>query len=139
MLALHVAMPSSTRSVGSPPLELFAALLLTLAMALSPREAHAAAPVGFEVGAKVGYGTSPGGAAVNPLGLGLGGRVGITIAGLYAGLDVVDYLGSGDGNGGQYHAIQFGGELGYGFKIRSLTIRPQIGAGDVYLLDSWRG
>jgi hypothetical protein len=108
-------------------------------MALSPGEAHASGPVGFEVGAKVGYGTGFPEAAVNPLGIGLGGRVGITVFGFYVGLDAVDYLGSGDGNGGQYHALQSGGELGYGFKARSVTIRPQIGVGDIYLFGSAAG
>jgi hypothetical protein len=123
----------------SPLLRLSASLLLTFATATSSREAHALGPLGVEVGAKVGYGTSPGGAAVNPLGIGLGGRVGLTLAGLYAGLDVVDYLGSLDENGGQYHAIQLGGELGYGLKVRAVVIRPQIGVGDVYLSGSVAG
>jgi hypothetical protein len=115
------------------------ALLLLLAIVLPPWKASASGPVGFELGAKVGYGTSINGPAVSPLGIGFGGRAGITFFGVYLGLDVVDYLGTGDGNGGDYHAFQFGGELGYGFRIRAVTIRPQVGVGDVYLFGSVAG
>jgi hypothetical protein len=118
---------------------LLATIPLTCAVSLASREADAGGPLGAEVGAIVGYGTSPGGAAVNPLGVGFGGRAGITLFGLYAGLDVVDYAGSGDGNGGRYHAIQLGGELGYGFKVFPVTIRPQVGVGDLYLSGSVAG
>lgn len=118
---------------------LVATLFLISAVALSSGEALAAGPVGVELGAKVGYGTSPGGAAVNPLGIGFGGRAGITVYGVYAGFDLVDYVGSGDGNGGRYHAIQLGGELGYGFKVHSVTVRPQIGAGGISLSGSVAG
>jgi hypothetical protein len=121
------------------PLKLLAPILLSLAPALWCGESRARGHLGVEIGAEVGYGTSPGGTAVNPLGIGFGARAGITFYGLYVGVDAVDYLGSGDGNGGQYHALQFGGELGYGFKVRSLTIRPKIGAGEIYLLGSAAG
>src|SRR5208282_382729 len=104
--------PTSTR-------RLLGALLATLAIALSHRDARALGPVGIEMGAKVGYGTSPGGAGSNPLVIGLGGRAGITLFGIYLGGNIVDYLGSGDGSGGQWKALQCGGELGYGFKILS--------------------
>ncbi len=122
------------------PLKLVASVFLTVALTVAPSsQAHALGPVGIEVGAKVGYGASPGGGAVNPLGAGFGLRAGITFVGIYVGADVVDYLGSGDGNGGQYHAFQYGGELGYGFKVGSVTIRPQVGAGGVYLFGSLAG
>jgi hypothetical protein len=130
---------SPARNVRPSSLKLLAVLLTALATSLSPREAGAASHVGMELGAEVGYGASPNGAAVNPLGLGVGGRLGITVYGLYLGAEAINYFGSGDGNGGQYRAIQFGGQLGYGFKIRSLTIRPQVGGGDVYLTGSVAG
>jgi hypothetical protein len=126
-------------AVGSSFRRRLVGLLATIALALSSEEARALGPIGLEIGTKVGYGTSPGGAAVNPLGLGLGVRAGLTLSGLYVGLSAVDYLGSSDGNGGQYHAIQLGGELGLGFKIHGVTIRPQIGAGDVSLSGSLAG
>jgi len=123
----------------SPPLKLSTSLLATVAVALSSGDAFARGPVGVEVGAEAGYGTSPGGAAVNPLGLGVGGRAGLTLWGLYLGVEGVNYFGSPDGNGGQYHAVQFGGQLGYRIKISSVTIRPQVGVGDVYLFGSSAG
>jgi hypothetical protein len=118
--------------------KLVGALLVTLTIALSSKEAHALGPIGIEVGAQVGYGASPGGAAVNPLGVGLGGRAGITFFNIYAGGKIMDYIGSGDTVGGQYHAIQYGGEIGYGFSISVLTIRPQIGVGNISLSGSNR-
>ena len=116
--------------------KLLGALLVTLTIALSSKEAHALGPIGIEVGAQVGYGSSPGGAAVNPLGIGLGGRAGITFFNIYAGAKIMDYIGSGDTVGGQYHALQYGGEIGYGFSISVLTIRPQFGIGDISLSGS---
>jgi hypothetical protein len=113
--------------------KLAGALLVTLTIAFSSREAHALGPIGIEVGAQVGYGASPGGAPVNPLGVGLGGRAGITFFNIYAGAKIMDYIGSGDTFGGQYHALQYGGEIGYGFSISVLTIRPQIGVGNISL------
>jgi hypothetical protein len=121
-------------------LRLAGALLVTLAIALSSREARALGPIDIEVGAKVGYGTNPnagpGGVNPNPLGVGLGGRGGITFFGIYAGVNAVDYLGSGDNLGGIYHAVQVGGELGYTIKVSILTLRPQIGLGNITLSDS---
>ena len=121
-------------------LRLVAALLVTLTIALSTREARALGPVDIEVGAKVGYGTNPNpgpnGTNANPLGVGVGGRGGITLFGIYAGLNAVYYLGSGDAAGGTYHAVQVGGELGYTIKVSILTLRPQIGLGNITLSDS---
>jgi hypothetical protein len=107
-----------------------AALLLTLT---ATREAHAVGPVDLEIAAKVGYATAPNGGipgAPNPLGLGLGARGGVSIFGLYGGLNFVYYLGGSQDNL-SIHAIQFGGEVGYGIKISVVTIRPQLGFGDL--------
>jgi hypothetical protein len=112
------------------------ALLLALAIALSSKEARALGPVDIEAGAKVGAGTNPIGGPTNPLGVGIGGRAGIGIFGLYGGVNVVDYLGGGDGLGGTFHALQFGGELGYSIKLSILTLRPQIGLGNITFSDS---
>jgi hypothetical protein len=127
------------RPVRTPSFALVAPLLSLLTTTLASREAQARSPLGVEIGADVAYGTSPGGAAVNPLGIGFGGRAGITLSGLYVGADAVYYLGSGDGNGGEYRALQLGGELGYGIKVGNVTIRPRIGAGDLYLFGSLAG
>ena len=119
-------------------LKLIGALLVTLSIGLSSREAHALGPVGIEVGLRVGDGTNPSGnnSGVNPFGVGLGGRAGITLFNIYAGVDIMDYLGSGDTYGGIYHAMQYGGTVGYGIKISVLTIRPQIGLGNISLSGS---
>jgi len=123
-------------------LRLVGALVVALGIGLSSKDAHALGPIGIEVGAKVGYGTDPGGAnglngaSINPLGFGIGGRAGITLFGIYLGGSIVDYIGSGDTVGGQYHALEYGGEIGYGFKILFLTLRPQIGLGNITLSDS---
>jgi hypothetical protein len=104
-----------------------------LAVALAPKDAHALGPIGIEVGAKVG-GASDSGPL--PLGFGAGGRAGVTLFGLYGGLNAMYYLG-GTPSGpaaivGSTHATQVGGELGYGFKLLDLlTIRPQVGAGNI--------
>ncbi|MGO8998057.1 MAG: hypothetical protein ACLQVI_32460 [Polyangiaceae bacterium] len=119
-------------------LKLIGALLVTLTIALSSREAHALGPVGIEVGLRVGDGTNPSGnnSGVNPFGVGFGGRAGITLFNIYAGVDIMDYIGSGDGLGGTYHALQYGGTIGYGIGISVLTIRPQIGLGNISLSGS---
>jgi hypothetical protein len=93
-----------------------AALLVTLA----PRPAHALGPIDLEVAFKGGYGS-------NDLGAGLGGRAGISFFGIYAGANIVDYLGKSP----DPHQLQLGAELGFGFKISFVTIRPLLGLGDV--------
>jgi hypothetical protein len=120
--------PSSLVSV-------IASLAVILAITLPAKEAHALGPIDIEVGAKVGYGSNPG-QTNNPLGVGISARAGIGLFGLYGGLNLMDYIGSGDGLGGTVHALQFGGELGYSIKISILTIRPQIGLGNITLSDS---
>jgi hypothetical protein len=92
-----------------------AAALLTLATA---RPAHALGPVDLEIAGKLGYGS-------NHLDLGLGGRAGVSFLGFYGGLNIVDYLGQNSTS-----ALTWGGELGYGFKISFITIRPLVGFGD---------
>jgi hypothetical protein len=125
----------TTRRIGVLG-HLLSALVVLVAISLSSKEAHALGPVDIEIGAKVGYGASPGGASINPLGFGIGARGGVQIFGLYAGLNIVDYIGSGDNFGGTYHALQYGVEIGYGFKISILTLRPQIGLGNITFSDS---
>jgi hypothetical protein len=114
------------------------ASLLTL---FTSREAHAIGPLDIEIAAKVGYGTNPDGQlGFNQLGFGFGGRAGVSIFGLYAGVNLVDYLGGSETlcpSGAppppcpniSAHTLMYGGEFGYGFKISIVTIRPQIGVG----------
>jgi hypothetical protein len=115
-----------------------------LLAAVMTRDAHAVGPVDIEVAPKFGYGSSPGndGFGFDALGIGLGGRAGVSIFGIYGGLNIVDYLGGtqplfpcpapgevGCGGGASGHTLMYGGELGYGFKLRLVTIRPQFGVG----------
>jgi hypothetical protein len=98
--------------------------------------AHALGPLDLEIGLKAGVGTNPADApSPNPLGFGIGGRAGIAIVGLYAGLNTVYYLGGSTTIlGGKFstNAWLYGLEGGYGFKLLDglLTIRPQIGIGN---------
>jgi hypothetical protein len=115
------------------------AILLTLS---TTREAHALGPLDIEIAAKVGYGSNPdSGEGANRLGFGVGGRAGLALFGIYAGVNIVDYLG-GSGTppcpsgtpcpistNSSVHTLMYGGEFGYGFKISIVTIRPQIGVG----------
>jgi hypothetical protein len=59
-----------------------------------PKQAHALGPLDLEFGAKVGGATNPGGNPQNVLGFGLGGRAGVSVLGLYGGVNVVYYFGS---------------------------------------------
>ncbi len=112
-------------------------LVFGLAVVGISRNAHALGPVGVEAGAQVGVGTNPDSNQANPLGVGLGLRGGVTLfGGLYGGVKIMDYLGSSqDVPGGtfKYHSLQYGIDAGWGFKILLLTIRPQIGVGNINL------
>jgi hypothetical protein len=109
------------------PLRLLGALLVTLTIALSTKEARALGPIGIEVGAKVGYASNAFGGSANAFGVGVGGRGGVVLFdSLYAGINVVDYLGNNNAS-----SLQYGAELGYGLKLAVLTIRPQIGLGNI--------
>jgi hypothetical protein len=106
--------------------------LSVLAIVASTKEAHALGPIGVEAGAVVGYGTNPdSNLPVNPLGVGLGLRGGVVLFdSLYGGVKVTDYLGGSVGPA-SIHALQYGLDVGYGFSIPLLTIRPQVGIGNV--------
>ena len=96
--------------------------------------ARALGPVDLEVAGKVGTGTTPFGPS-NPLSLGFGLRGGVSFFGVYAGLSFIDYIGSGESaaDGPAFsapHTLQYGGELGYGFKVGRVTIRPLVGLGN---------
>jgi hypothetical protein len=102
---------------------------------LLPRQADALGPIGVELGGQVGAGTNPvGGGSLNPLGLGLGGRAGVTWLGFYGGVNVMDYLGSGQSTSttnASAHSFLYGVEVGYDLKVLGIvTIRPQLGVGD---------
>src|SRR5277367_5071446 len=104
------------------------------------RSAHALGPIGVEIGAKAGIGTTPISTSgyPNPLGFGLGARGGIDFLNIYAGVQLMYYFGGSDNvsvNGESLsikeHTLMYGIEAGYGFTlIDVLTIRPQIGIGN---------
>ncbi len=101
-------------------------------------EAHALGPVNIEAGALAGYATDPGGnGSYDTLGVGLGARGGVEFLGIYGGLRAMYYFGgSTDIPGGgseSSHAFLYGIDGGYSFHLLMLTIRPQIGIGNLTL------
>jgi hypothetical protein len=117
---------------------------LTVAILAFPAKADALGPVDIEIGARAGVATSP----LGPLGFGIGGRGGVSILGLYAGIDVIDYLGATASCGGcssppgqivkqSLSALLYGFEAGYNFKFSVVTIRPQLGAGNLRLSSAY--
>jgi hypothetical protein len=123
---------------------LLALPLFGLVLAL-PREAHALGPLGIEIAAKGGYATNPDSSSpINPLGVGLGGRAGITLLGFYGGVNVLYYLGGSQDVGPlgtlSEHFLLYGIEAGYGFTLADvLTIRPQVGVGNATFSASFSG
>ncbi len=117
-------------------LSICGALATALLILASTSDAHALGPVDVEVGAKVGYATNPESSSPNnPYGLGLGARGGVVfLGGIYAGLNFMYYTGASNTVAGikfSEHAVQYGLEAGYGFKIAILTLRPQVGFGNL--------
>jgi hypothetical protein len=114
-------------------------LFLVLAIVASPRKAHALGPIGVEAGAQVGYGTNPNSGNPNPLGVGLGLRGGVTLfGGLYGGVKLMDYLGSSQ-NGVKVSSFQYGVDVGWGFDLTVLKIRPLLGIGSISTSGSFDG
>jgi hypothetical protein len=121
---------------------------LTVAILAFPAKADALGPVDVEIGARAGLATG----TLGPLGFGIGGRGGVSILGLYAGIDVIDYLGATATCGGcsspagegapvvvkqSRSALLYGFEAGYNFKISLVTIRPQLGLGNFRLSSAY--
>jgi hypothetical protein len=107
------------------------------------RDARALGPVDLEVAGKVGVGTNPFSDLPNPLGFGLGARAGVSLLGLYGGLSLMYYVGSGQDNvanaGGHVsvNSLLYGIEAGYGAKLFGLiTLRGQLGLGNYQLNES---
>jgi len=105
-----------------------------------PRAARAVGPVDFELGAKAGGGTNIAGGPSDLLGFGLGGRGGVSAFNFYGGVDLMHYFGSSvtpaAGETISASAWMAGVDLGYSFKIAILTIRPQLGTGDLFVSSS---
>jgi hypothetical protein len=124
---------------------LFLGSATALAALLGATTASALGPVGVEVGARVGGGTSTASSGPNPLGFGLGGRAGASIFNVYAGVSFMYYLGGSEstppsviaagGTGGTLSAkaILYGVDIGYNISAVFLTVRPQLGIGNFVL------
>jgi len=116
----------------------------TAALAFSfSSDARALGPVDVEIAAMAGGGTTPtsragaplmGGDsnAPDPLGFGLGGRAGVALYGIYAGVEGMYYV--GDSGGSPYSASVnsdiLGLDVGYGVTLSSVTIRLLVGTGN---------
>ena len=123
---------------------LLATASLTVGILAFPAKADALGPLDIEIGARAGVATG----SIGPLGFGIGARGGVSILGLYAGIDVIDYLGATATCGscssppGQTveqsrSALLYGVEAGYSFKISLVTIRPQVGLGNLRLSSAY--
>ena len=119
---------------------------LTVAILAFPAKSNALGPVDIEIGAMAGVAPGP----IGPLGFGIGGRGGVSIQDLYAGIDVIDYLGAtgpcescssppGQTVTQSRSALLYGFEAGYNFKFSLVTIRPQLGAGNFRLSGAYGG
>jgi hypothetical protein len=113
-----------------------AQVLLTcpLVVALSTAgDARAIGPVRVELAGKIGLGTNPTTTGPSPLGLGLGGRAGASLAGFYLGAAAMYYKGGTASAGSEIetiHSVMYGAEGGYGAEwLGHLTIRGVVGVG----------
>jgi hypothetical protein len=96
--------------------------------------------IGVEAAVKGGAATNFWYNTPDPMGVGLGGRAGLTFLGIYGGVSAVYYFGSSQtvlppSSGGAYtvsaHTFAYGMELGYGVTLDRFTIRPQVGIGNL--------
>jgi len=96
--------------------------------------ASALGPVDIEVAARGGVSSSPTGDSPNPTGVGIGGRAGVSVIGLYGGGSVMYYFGhkatNADGTSFSVHTLMYGLEGGYSIGVPLFTIRPQVGIGN---------
>ena len=118
--------------------------LAIAAICATADDARALGPLDIELGARVGAATNPNSNTPTPFGVGVGGRAGVSIYHLYAGISAIHYFGSSADVSGpatpagtfgtvsvDYSSTLIGGELGYSITgIPLLTLRPQIGIGN---------
>ncbi len=137
------------RASGEPLLRMASPSALLFALAACPSHADAADRVAVEVAATLSLASNPAspiypnsfGPLNNALRIGLGLRAGVILfggsyGGLYGGVKLMDYFGSttplvDSGLTVEEHAFQEGVEVGWDFKISFLSIRPQIGLGNI--------
>lgn len=127
-----------------PPLSI-AMVVASCMLVCGMRDASASGPVDIEIAARGTFGTNPSSSTANPLAFGVGARAGASLLGFYAGADFAYYFGSGSArfyepNFNQYSAtersLKIGGDLGYGFQLAFLTVRPRVGLGDLVVSSS---
>jgi hypothetical protein len=99
----------------------------------TPGPARPGPDLDWELAGKAAFGAPPVRGGTTPFGAGFGGRLGFSIANVYLGASVVDYLGSTDVDAWS-HGVLYGGELGYGIRSGDLggvvlVVRPQVGVG----------
>jgi hypothetical protein len=125
---------------------LLATASLTVAVFAFPSKAIALGPVDIEIAARTGVAAS----SLGPLGLGfgIGGRGGVSMMGLYAGIDVIGYPGreascdSCSSPPGQtvkqsLSGLLYGFDAGYNLRFSLVTIRPQLGLGNLRLSSAY--
>jgi hypothetical protein len=118
------------------------AAVVTFGLLALPKPAHAIGPVDIEVGAKIGGATDLPNDVVKSLGVGMGARAGASFRGFYGGVSLLYYFGQpfeinqGDAvpSSVSSHGLQLGFEFGYGVKVSILTLRPQVGLGNLEIL-----
>ncbi|HXX67847.1 MAG TPA: hypothetical protein VEK07_11725 [Polyangiaceae bacterium] len=109
------------------------------------RPASALGPLDIEVGARVGGASGPikDDPPTNILGLGVGGRAGLSVFGIYGGVSGMYYFGGSatesavtpTGGGSSSFKLTtsswlYGFDGGYSFKFLFLTLRPVVGVGN---------
>jgi hypothetical protein len=111
----------------------------TCGAASAARDAQGAIPIDVEVGPRIGVGTDPSVGIVDPIGFGFGVRGGVIFRNIYLGGTVTYYFVNHTNNGSTLtatNALQVGAEAGYGVTFSILTIRPQLGVGNISFNDS---
>ena len=121
------------------PLLFVASAVAAFAFSAS-RDAHALGPLSIEVAAKGGFATNPDGSnnQVNPLGGTIGGRAGVSILSFYGGIDGEYFFGGTEDNV-TFHTVKYGVQLGYNLGIPLITVRPQVGLGNLTISASAPG
>jgi hypothetical protein len=110
----------------SAPILVAAAAVGVLTFATT-RSAYALGPVDLEIGLKGGEATNPiNNGGTNPMGPGIGVRGGVGIFGLYGGVKFMYYFGENS-----FHSTMYGIEGGYSLGVGPITIRPQVGVGNL--------
>jgi hypothetical protein len=120
---------------------LFVASAVAFSAFASSKDAHALGPLSLEAGIGGGVGTNPGDGQ-NPLGVGLAARAGVSIFSVYGGVMGEYFLGGTDNSttpSVSFHTLRYGIQAGYNFGIPFITIRPQVGFGNLTITGSSGG